>query len=118
MNLCLEREGEFRPKGMVETSTRCGQIGSPVYKYYVKIDATDKSLTTEGFIIENSRVHNYFITRYCSGRRFTARSCELMAAKAAMDIGRTLVKEGISVTRVLCTIFGSNNARLTAEWKK
>ena len=117
MELCLEREGEFRPKGMIETSTRCGPIGSMVYKYYVRIDATDEALSPEGFIIENSRVHNYFHTRYCTGRRFTAISCERMAAKASMDIGRRLVKEGISVKQVTCTIFGSNNARLTAVWK-
>jgi MoaA/NifB/PqqE/SkfB family radical SAM enzyme len=41
-----------------------------------------------------------------------------MAIKAAMVIGRTLVKEGISVFQVTATITGSNNARLTAIWKR
>lgn len=118
MNLCLEREGEFRPQGMIETSDRCGQMGVMLFKYHVKIDATDEALSPEGFIIENSRVHNYFITRYCTGRRFVASSCERMAAKAAMDIGKTLIKEKISVTSVQVTITGSNSARLTAVWKR
>ena len=118
MNLCLEREGEFDPVNMRENMNRCGQLGLMHYKYHVKIEATDESLTKEGFVIENSRVHNYFLTRYCSGRPFTAVSCENMAIRAAMTLGRTLVKEGISVHTVTATITGSNNARLTAVWKR
>ena len=117
MNLSLEREGEFVPVNMVENNTRCGPIGHMHYKYAVRIEATDDSLSEEGFVIENSRIHNYFLTRYCDyGRSFTAISCEKMAIKASMEIGRTLVKEKISVTKVIVTIFGSNNARLTATW--
>ena len=118
MNLCLEREGEFDPVNMRENMQRCGQLGLMRYKYAVRIEATDESLSKEGFVIENGRVHNYFLTRYCSGRPFVAVSCERMAMKAAMEIGRTLVKEGISVTCVQVTITGSNNARLTAVWKR
>jgi hypothetical protein len=118
MNLCLEREGEFDPVNMREQSNRCGQLGLMKYKYAVKIEATDESLSSEGFVIENSRVHNYFHTRYCSGRPWKAMSCENMAIKAAMEIGRTLVKENISVHTVQVTITGSNNARLTAVWKR
>ena len=118
MELCLEREGEFNPVNMRENMRRCGQLGLMHYKYAVKIEATDANLSPEGFVIENGRVHNYFHTRYCSGRPWTAMSCENMASKAAMDIGRTLVKEGISVHTVQVTITGSNNARLTAVWKR
>lgn len=116
MDLCLEREGEFVPTGMIETSDRCGQIGLMKYQYAVRIEGTDESLSPEGFIIENSRVHNYFLSRYCGGKRFVAMSCEKMASKAAMDIGKTLIKEHISVKLVQVTITGSNNARLTAVW--
>jgi hypothetical protein len=117
MILTLEREGEFETKGMVETQTKCGPLGLQKYSYAVKIEATDESLSPEGFIIENGRVHNYFITRYASGKGFAAVSCEEMARRAAMEIGKQLVKERISVTAVICTIKGSNNARLTAHWR-
>src|SRR5271167_1369088 len=108
MNICLEREGEFDPVNMREHSNRCGQVGLMKYKYVVKVEATDEKLSSEGFVIENSRLHNYFLTRYCSGKPFIAVSCERMAIKAAMEIGRTLVKENISVTTVQVTITGSN----------
>jgi hypothetical protein len=118
MNLCLEREGTFEPKNMREHDNRCGHVGLMLYNYAVRIDATDEKLSPEGFVIENGRVHNYFITRYCSGKPHVAVSCERMAVRAAMEIGRTLVKEGISVHTVTCTIEGSNKARLTAIWKR
>jgi len=118
MNLTLEREGEFEPVNMVENSSRCGQLGLMHYRYFVRVEATDERLSPEGFVIENGRVHDYFLTRYCDPKKsFKAMSCERMAVKAAMEIGRTLVEEEISVTSVQVTIFGSNNARLTAVWK-
>jgi hypothetical protein len=60
---------------------------------------------------------NTYILRYASGRPFKAISCEQMAARAAMEIGSQLVKEKISVKAVICTIIGSNSARLTATWR-
>jgi hypothetical protein len=118
MNLSLEREGEFVPVNMVENNTRCGQLGHMLYRYIVRVEATDERLSPEGFVIENGRLHNYFLTRYCDvKKKFNAVSCERMAVKAAHEIGKTLLKEKISVTSVQVTIFGSNNARLTAIWK-
>jgi hypothetical protein len=105
MKLVLMREGEFNPLNMVENNNRCGQLGLMHYKYVVQV--------------ENSRIHNYFLTRYCNPRKsFDAMSCENMATKAAMDIGRTLVKEHISVTGVTVTIVGSNAARIQATWQR
>jgi|SRR5277367_4527081 len=118
MILSLERDGEFDPVNMREQSNRCGHIGLMKYRYAVRIEATNESLSPEGFVIENGRIHNYFLTRYCSGRPWKAISCENMASKAAMEIGRTLVKEGISVIMVSCTIMGSNAARLSAVWRR
>lgn len=118
MLLTLEREGEFDAVNMVETQTKCGPLGLKHYRYAVKIEATDESLSPEGFVIENGRVHQYFINNYANPRRrWPAISCEKMAIKAAHTIGQQLQKEGISVTAVRCTIFGSNNARLTAVWR-
>jgi hypothetical protein len=118
MNLSLEREGEFEPVGMRENNHRCGPIGSMRYRYHVKIDATDESLSPEGFIIENGRVQEYFVSNYCSGKEWDALSCELMAARAAVDLGLILVAEDISVLRVTVTVFGSNNAKLMATWER
>lgn len=119
MKLTLKREGEFVPVNMKENQTdRCGQVGMPSYKYIVHVEATDDSLSKEGFVIENSRLHNYFLTRYCSGRPWNAISCERMAIKGAMEIGRTLIKENISVTAVKVTVVGSNSAQIEAVWTR
>lgn len=118
MELCLEREGEFDAIGMVENGQKCGALGNRHYRYYVRIDATDTNLSPEGFIVENGRIHQYFINNYATpGRLWRAISCERMAALAAMRIGQRLLSEKISVTKVTVTIFGSNAARLTAMWR-
>ena len=117
MKLVLSREGEFTPVNMKENPTdRCGQLGMKSYKYAVQVEATDEKLSPEGFVIENSRLHNYFLTRYCSGRPWNAISCERMALKGAMEIGTQLIKEGISVISVTCTVVGSNSAQIQATW--
>lgn len=116
MKMSLEREGEFEPVAMRENNHRCGPMGQMHYRYAVKIFATDGSLSPEGFIIENGRVHEYFVQNYCSGKEWDALSCEKMAAKAATDLGNIMFNEGITVVAVKVTIFGSNNARLIAEW--
>jgi hypothetical protein len=119
MKLTLTRQGEFAPVNMRENPTdRCGIVGMTTYKYTVHVEATDDSLSKEGFVIENSRLHNYFLTRYCSGRPWNAISCERMAIKGAMEIGRTLIKENISVTAVKVTMVGSNNAQIEAVWTR
>jgi hypothetical protein len=119
MKLVLSRQGEFTPVNMKENPTdRCGILGLKTYKYTVEVEATDDKLSQEGFVIENSRLHNYFLTRYCSGRPWNAISCERMAIKGAMEIGRQLIKEDISVTSVKVTMVGSNQAQIEATWTR
>lgn len=116
MNLRLYREGVFNPVNMRENLNRCAQLGVKQFRYAIEVIATDDSLSKEGFVVEQSRLHNYWLTRYCSGKPWHAISCENMAIKAAMEIGRTLYREGISVVGVKVTMHGAEGAKIDAEW--
>jgi hypothetical protein len=116
MKLVLFREGEFVPVNMRENLHRCANLGVFKFRYAIEIEATDDRLSKEGFVVEQSRLHNYWLTRYCSGKPWNAMSCENMAIKAAMEIGRTLYKEGISVIAVKVTMFGAEGAKIDARW--
>ena len=116
MILRLYREGKFKPVNMRENPQRCAQYGVFEFRYAIEVCATDERLSKEGFVVEQSRLHNYWITRYCSGKPWNAISCENMAIKAAMEIGRTLFKEGISVVSVKVTMHGAEGAKIDAEW--
>ena len=94
---------------------KCDLAHIAVYHYKVEITATNESLSPEGFIIENSRVHSYFIEAYA--KPVPVMSCEKVAMKAAEDLGEMLKAENISVVSVKATITGSNGALLSAEWK-
>jgi hypothetical protein len=116
MKLKLYREGQFEPVNMRENMERCGQLGVKIIRYAIEVHATDKNLSKEGFVVEQSRLHNYWLSRYCTGKPWEAFSCENMAIKAAMEIGRRLIQEGISVESVMVTIFGADNAKIDATW--
>jgi len=116
MKLILYREGEFTPVNMRENLHRCAQLGVTKFRYAIEVEATDEKLSKEGFVVEQSRLHNYWTTRYCNGKPWNAISCENMAIKAAMEIGRTLYKEGISVVAVNVTMHGAEGAKINARW--
>jgi hypothetical protein len=120
MKLVMSRNGAFDPVNMVgkvETD-RCGQPHMKTLNYSVEIEATDEHMSPEGFVIENGRIHDYFLKKFCSGRPWEAISCERMAINSAMDIGRLLIRENISVISVTTTMVGSNDARIKATWQR
>jgi len=120
MKLVMSRNGAFNPVNMVGNilTDRCGQPHMKTLNYSVEIEATDESMSPEGFVIENGRIHDYFLKKFCSGRPWEAISCERMAINSAMDIGRLLIRESISVISVTCTMVGSNEARIKATWQR
>src|SRR5262245_40668250 len=76
--LRINREGEF--KGMRPSLQQCGKVGQVDYRYFVTIEATNKHLTPEGYVMENRWVESYFQNRY--GPRRNCPSCEEMAQNA------------------------------------
>lgn len=117
MKLSLEKSGSFQSNfqtGSIEG--KCGLPMSNSYEYFVRVNGTDKRLSPEGFIIENSRIQSYFDNTYALVTEF--RSCELIASKAAKAIGEKLVSEKISVESVEVTISGTPGAKLSAAWQK
>lgn len=118
MCIKLERAGTFEAKASYgPAAVKCDLADQHTYRYFVRITGSDRRLSPEGFLVENSRVHDYFITHYASGNPWPVRSCELMARKAARDIGKMLAEEGISIEKVECALGGSNGAMLWAIWK-
>lgn len=117
MKIELERSGKFRTSFLHgDIDGKCGLPDAQEFSYTVRIYGTDKSLSPEGFIIENSRVQLYFDRTYAHVKQY--RSCELIASKAAEALGRKLVSEGISIDKVSATISGTPGAQLTAVWER
>jgi hypothetical protein len=116
--LQLLREGTFDAKGLVipaERPYKCGNLDTTSYAYAVRIKADGRKLTPEGFIIENTAIHGYFVQTFgTESKPWEAISCENMAQKAADDLCAMLLASGIGVEEVEVTLVGSHGARIIA----
>lgn len=121
MILRINREGEFIAiHESQSTENQCGKPGAKKYRYFVTIEATNRRLTAQGFVMENLWVADYFRERY-ETRQEPCRSCEDMAQEAVRHFGDlfTTVEElkGVDLRRIYVRIHGSDVSFIEAEWK-
>jgi hypothetical protein len=118
MELLLERSGRFNAAAsMIPNNRKCGSMGSKVYSYAVRVEATDKKLTEEGFVLNNELIQAYFVGRFgAKAAKWDAISCELMARTAARDLFKQVCDGGADCQCVEVSITGSNGAKITAKW--
>lgn len=114
MPLRLEKQGTFTTSFIGSPEYKCGPEATTQFAYQLRIDATNESLSPEGFIIENGRLQAYFDNAY--SRPQPVKSCERIAADACKAIGERLIRERISVQAVRCSIAGTGQTMLTATW--
>lgn len=118
MFLILERGGKVHAKNMVSNSHKCAAMRTRTYEYRVKIEATDRHLSPEGYLLNNEHVASYFEGTFgVKAPRWDAMSCENMALKAAREICKMLLDQGVDCECVTVQILGSNGAWITAKCK-
>lgn len=120
LKLSLDKEGSF-------TTQTIGPDGGPIsqaYPYRVHLEANRSTLTQDGYIIENSRLQDYFdtlhtLTNCHSWHTSTgAPSCELLACKAVADLKAEIQAGGVELFTITVSIGGSGDTRLSATWNK
>ncbi len=115
----LTRSGRFHARTMRRNEHKCAAMRTKTYPYEIAIEATDRSLSPEGYIFNNERIGAYFDSRFGENAEpWDAVSCENMALTAANELARIMLDEGIDVRRVECQILGSNGAKIRAIWNK
>lgn len=118
--LRINREGEFNTQEHQDTDSQCGKVGARSYKYFVSIEASNRKLTKEGFVMENLWVDEYFKKRYQEGDG-KCPSCEDMAQEAISHFRNLFdTKEelkGVDLRRIFVRIHGSPVSFIEGEWK-
>lgn len=119
--LRINRNGEFIAQVGSDTPSQCGKPGARNYKYFVSIEASNKHLTPEGFVMENAWVDEYFQNTYAIiGRK--CESCENMAEAAIVYFlnmfDRYAQLKNVDLRRILVRIHGSDFSFIEAEWTK
>lgn len=112
MDLSMRRVGQFEVLWSDDDTTQCGPYGTRTLAYDVRIEATEKCLDSQGFIIDNNEIDSYFKRRYREVRKFE--SCERIAMVACEELRKML--NGRPIRSIEVTIAGSKLARLTAKW--
>lgn len=115
--LILERAGKFRASSMIPNARKCGSMRSIVYSYSVRVEASSRTLTPEGFVLNNEMIHEYFVGKFgVRAPKWNAVSCEMMALTAASNLAALIQYQGVDCRKVEVSITGSNGARITARW--
>lgn len=124
ITLRINREGEFSVDTSQRSPQQCGKVGQQLYKYFCTIEATNKSLTPEGYVMENLWTDQYFQDTYGStaGDMIPVPSCEQMAMEAVQYFRNLFKKhpdlQKVDVQRIYVRIHGSPVSFIEAEWKK
>lgn len=119
--LRINREGSFAVSESAQTESQCGRVAQTQYRYFCSIEATNKKLTPEGFVMENLWADQYFQDTYNLETKEVP-SCEEMAQRAIdhfLGLFQTVPElEGIDLTRILVRIHGSEVSFIEGEWRK
>lgn len=120
MLLRINREGEFITTPAQNTQDQCGRQGAVRFRYFVSIEASNKKLTADGYVMENMWVADYFRIQY-EEKRVPVGSCERVAQKAVaffLNLFATHpTQKGVKPTRILVRIHGSDVSFIEAEWR-
>jgi hypothetical protein len=116
MLIKLTRAGRFHALTMRSNPHKCASMNTKIYHYDVTLNATDKRMTPEGFILNNEHVQSYFDNRWgINAPAWDAVSCELIAITSAKELCE-LARRDADVWRVTVGIKGSNGAWLNATY--
>lgn len=117
--ISLTRSGKFHARTMRANPNKCAAMRTRNYPYTVRIEATDRKLSPEGYLFNNERISEYFDTRFGHlAPAWDAVSCEHMALTACRELAQIMLNEGIDVQCVECLITGSNGAQIKGTWQK
>ena len=117
MSLVIERRREFAVAFSGAKATQCGAKGTQILSYRVRIGGMEKHLTSQGFIIDNNAIHDYFMAKYRAVQDFE--SCERIASAACRDFKAMFGQaplELVKVRFVEVMVGGSPVAAITSRW--
>lgn len=120
IHLRINREGSFALATGARGDNQCGKEGQLQYKYFCTIEATNKSLTKEGYVMENLWTDEYFQQTY-NGMP-SAPSCEQMAQDAIkhfLNLFETHPElQQVDLRRIYIRIHGTPISFIEGEWNK
>jgi hypothetical protein len=118
--ITLQREGVFSVQHTGSNANQCGALRTSILNYRVAITADDIVLSPQGFLVDNNRIHDYFVDTYRDIDEFV--SCERIAMKARDDMLAAFQEdEDLRKVRILSievAVSGTPGAWLTARWAR
>lgn len=109
--------GEFHVGADQRHENQCGQEGTQHYNYKVSISGDSEHLDSQGFLIDNMVIKQYFEQTY-EIKQSQCKSCEDMACRAIEWIQKFCKENGVEgITRIYVELWGSEKSFIQAEWK-
>lgn len=118
VDLTINRMGEFYVTDVSEYSSQCGAVGVRKYRYKVSLTGTNEKLDSNGFLLDNMVLKEYFEEKY-QNKQMKCESCENMTLQAIDFIRKHCEELGIdTIKRVYVQLWGSEQSFIEAEWVK
>lgn len=122
MTLSVNRTGSFTVKSCQFTEEQCGNEKERKYSFEVRVEASNESLSPDGFVVDNQVLYEYFRERY-EGRRDPVRSCETVAQEAVEYFLKWFSsgepwRAAVKLKRIAVMVRGHESSFITAEWTK
>lgn len=121
IKVSINRQGEFTLTNALIGKPQCGTQGVRHYKYHVKICATNKAFTPDGFVIDNAEVDNYFKDKY-QDKTMAVDSCEVMVCDAISHFRKLFAEDEhlkqVELVSVYVRIHGADISFIEGEWHK
>lgn len=113
MKITIEREGSFPVGWKHSHDHQCGEYGTSILHFRVKIEGSTEHLNKKGWIIDNNEITNYFETKYADVYDF--QSCEHISAQACRDLEKIVKAGGSHVNLITVSTSGIPRSWITAE---
>lgn len=117
--LRINREGSFEVTLDQRSQDQCGRVGILRYRYFVTIEATNRILTEQGFVMDNALCDAYFQETY-NKKKKECPSCEQMVQEAISHFKGIFEKETpeIELMKIMVRIHGSDVSYIEGEWQR
>jgi len=113
MLIALEREGTFSVHHTRTNKNQCGNRGMTVLHYRVKVEGRPEDLNSNGYLLDNNTIPNYFARKYRNIPNFL--SCEQIARTAVGDLCAQVNREGGHCRRLCVSIQAIPGSWITAD---
>ena len=118
LKISIHREGEFAVGWTHSHDHQCGNVGTNIVHYAVRIEGDDQHLSRDGYLCDNNAIPALF-AHYQHVKDF--QSCEHIARMAVLTLKARIGRDpeyATRVDRIVVEVTAIEHSGIAAEWQR